>query len=169
MWERVRCELSNSVHSLTQPPHSCRPCAIRPSCHRRLDSSIPPVLSAHRPLAGQTILGAAPLAAVPVASHGSDTARHATRMAEQDATLDDVSPPPRTPQPPVIATTDGGPTQEREPVTGGDSDDDRTCRICFASGDDEDGRLIAPCRCSGTVSSPPATTAWPSSILLSER
>ncbi|GAA5954970.1 hypothetical protein JCM8115_005583 [Rhodotorula mucilaginosa] len=72
-------------------------------------------------------------------------------MAEQDATLDDVSPPPRTPQPPVIATTDGGPTQEREPVTGGDSDDDRTCRICFASGDDEDGRLIAPCRCSGTA------------------
>ncbi|KAG0663753.1 hypothetical protein C6P46_002322 [Rhodotorula mucilaginosa] len=42
------------------------------------------------------------------------------------------------PEPHVIATTDGGPTQEREPVTGGDSDDDRTCRICFASGDDED-------------------------------
>jgi hypothetical protein len=90
-------------------------------------------------------------------------------MAEKEATLDDVSPPPRMPEPHVIATTDGGPTQEREPVTGGDSDDDRTCRICFASGDDEDGRLIAPCRCSGTVSSPPATTAWPSSILLSER
>ncbi|GAA5986188.1 hypothetical protein JCM10908_006449 [Rhodotorula pacifica] len=30
-------------------------------------------------------------------------------------------------------------------------DDERTCRICFAAGDDEDGRLIAPCRCSGTA------------------
>lgn len=75
-------------------------------------------------------------------------------MAESDATLDDVSPPPRTPEPPVIATTDDQPTEEREPVTGGESDDDRTCRICFASGDDEDGRLIAPCRCSGTVRTP---------------
>ncbi|KWU45913.1 hypothetical protein RHOSPDRAFT_32390 [Rhodotorula sp. JG-1b] len=47
-------------------------------------------------------------------------------MAESDATLDDVSPPPRTPEPPVAATVVDRPTEEREPVTGGESDDDRT-------------------------------------------
>lgn len=90
-----------------------------------------------------------------VPSHGLGRANDATRMAESDTTLDGDSLLPRTPEPSVIATTDDRPKEEREPpVTGGDADDERTCRICFASGDDEDGRLIAPCRCSGTVRTP---------------
>lgn len=43
-------------------------------------------------------------------------------------------------------------SQGTEEGPGDEQQDGRTCRICFCDGDDEDGRLIAPCRCSGTVS-----------------
>ena len=66
-----------------------------------------------------------------------------TRRAEEAAG-------PATPVPNVLDGTDTAPGIAHEPIHAeGDDGNERLCRVCFCG--EEAGRLIAPCRCRGSV------------------